>query len=718
MIIKQPYVNFILPYAGGNVKPISNGTIYIGKEGLDQKLGGNPIYYRDNEGTEVEISSPLYLNATGVIVDGPNSSNIINPYTKAPISILVLNKNGDPVWDQLRDVSTFISAETVGDYGLLKFSNVQEMENSDMSVGQRCSTGATQWERISTTNNDITDFVNLSPIVARDFYKDSDLQAITDAIAASNGTFFIDSHMTLSGVAVISGFESPKVSFVGAGKITTSTPFTFDSVGRGVLTFINCSNPTVEFPEITGSRETNPAAPEPHQDGDAGIHYQGCTGLCKTVNPVLSDFKTWGIIHVNCDDYVVLNPVISDCMVQSGIGGTSLKNGKVVNPDIRRIGLYGIELESTVTLESAIVTAGEIRDCQKALQVYGNVNRSRAVGVTATNCLFGFSASAGAQAQYLCNRWEFTDCKAMDTSRGYEQVFSSRGTIKGCMTQNVNQTSFTRTRALDFIPKVDGTTAYFFDGGGTQIAVGDVIRLDSPTGAEYTVQTVGSSVSDSTLNAQIVPFTTNPIVNDDFMKAAIFRQFTTGVSSVDVHGGKENTIEDNDFRDVTDCLNSFGFPDLLSVKDNSYRNVTNLLNTETPGDLTNSSVSIKPSDCRNVTNLLSSSAASWLNSLNERQTFSMQYDLSDITDRRVTLGKGHVCRVEVRLNDGVTFNGNGVFQVNNVDEISNFANGYGEGFMNTEVSERDGLNVKLLDSGGTPSGTGYVVTFFGGFIEN
>lgn len=100
-MITQPYVNFILPDAGGNVKPISNGTIYIGQEGLDPKLGGNQIYYRDNEGTEVEISSPLYLNATGVIVDGPNSSNIINPYTKESISILILDRNGKEIWNEL-----------------------------------------------------------------------------------------------------------------------------------------------------------------------------------------------------------------------------------------------------------------------------------------------------------------------------------------------------------------------------------------------------------------------------------------------------------------------------------------------------------------------------------------------------------------------------------------------------------------------------------------
>ena len=58
-MIVQPYVNFIQPDAGGNVKPVSKGRIYIGNEGLDPKVGGNPIYYRDNQGIEKEIPNPI-----------------------------------------------------------------------------------------------------------------------------------------------------------------------------------------------------------------------------------------------------------------------------------------------------------------------------------------------------------------------------------------------------------------------------------------------------------------------------------------------------------------------------------------------------------------------------------------------------------------------------------------------------------------------------------
>jgi len=138
-MITQPYVNFILPDAGGNVKPISNGKIYIGKEGLDPKLGGNPIYYRDNEGAEVEISSPLYLNMTGVIVDGTNDSNVINPYTKAPVSMLILNKNGDPVWSELSNVTQLVSSTEVAKGSGLTFPNIEIMKSTYLPIGVKVS---------------------------------------------------------------------------------------------------------------------------------------------------------------------------------------------------------------------------------------------------------------------------------------------------------------------------------------------------------------------------------------------------------------------------------------------------------------------------------------------------------------------------------------------------------------------------------------------------
>lgn len=114
-MIVQPYINFIQPDAGGNVKPVSKGKIYIGEEGLDPKNGGNPIYYRDNQGVEKEISNPIYLNMTGVAVAGSNDSTIISPYTKKPISILIEDRNGNEIYSELFDVNNFANEKYVDD---------------------------------------------------------------------------------------------------------------------------------------------------------------------------------------------------------------------------------------------------------------------------------------------------------------------------------------------------------------------------------------------------------------------------------------------------------------------------------------------------------------------------------------------------------------------------------------------------------------------------
>lgn len=145
-MITQPYVNFIQPDAGGNVKPVSKGKIYVGKEGLDQKLGGVPIYYLDNQGVEKEITSPIYLNMTGVAVAGINNSTIINPYTKEPISILIENQNGDPVYSELFGVVQLVSKEGVNTGYIRNFDSISDMKSKvDLSAGQKCSTGGTTW---------------------------------------------------------------------------------------------------------------------------------------------------------------------------------------------------------------------------------------------------------------------------------------------------------------------------------------------------------------------------------------------------------------------------------------------------------------------------------------------------------------------------------------------------------------------------------------------
>jgi hypothetical protein len=177
-MIVQPYVNFIQPDAGGNVKPVSQGKVYIGKEGLDPLMGGVPIYYRDNQGLEKEIQNPIYLNMTGVAVAGPNNSTIINPYTKEPISILIEDKNGVEVHSKLSYVSRLLTIDDLSEHAKLLYKSSAESSPVDnmisgnpvvANVGDVCTTGGTTWLRTSNSTNDITDFVALTDIHIKDF---------------------------------------------------------------------------------------------------------------------------------------------------------------------------------------------------------------------------------------------------------------------------------------------------------------------------------------------------------------------------------------------------------------------------------------------------------------------------------------------------------------------------------------------------------------------
>ena len=139
-MIVQPYINFIQPDAGGNVKPVSKGKVYIGKEGLDQKSGGVPIYYKDNQGVEKEITNPIHLNMTGVPVAGLNDSTIINPYTKEPISILIEDRNGNPVYSEMIGVSRYTDEgrvnQLIQDKVTLTFSSIGDLKAGTTHGGE------------------------------------------------------------------------------------------------------------------------------------------------------------------------------------------------------------------------------------------------------------------------------------------------------------------------------------------------------------------------------------------------------------------------------------------------------------------------------------------------------------------------------------------------------------------------------------------------------
>lgn len=243
-MITQPYVNFIQPDAGGNVKPVSKGKVYIGNEGLDQKLGGNPIYYRDNEGVEKEIPNPIYLNMTGVAVAGPNSSDIINPYTKKPNSILIEDKNGDEVYSSLFDFSNDITTKTLGDYAQIVYeSSVGFSAVQNLVAGNPIS--AFDGNAVKTIDNGFGLDWSISKTEAPDRYN----------VQLDNGLFAVlnSQDVELKGLGVNSGDDISQLigKLLEAENVRKVKSSGLDSVEMSIVKEIKRDDVLVKLPKLT-----------------------------------------------------------------------------------------------------------------------------------------------------------------------------------------------------------------------------------------------------------------------------------------------------------------------------------------------------------------------------------------------------------------------------------------------------------------------------------
>lgn len=391
-----------------------------------------------------------------------------------------------------------------------------------------------------------------------------DIIPITNAIADTDGNIVIPKNVFVSSHIVIKDKTNPVVTVKNGATVKISTDFTFASNYRGIFVFHNCSNPKIIDPIIIGAKVDKVGFPgtDAIQDGDAGVEYAACTGLCHTIRPIISDVKTWGVIHIDCDEYHVDSPKLTNCQVQSGVGGTGVNTATITNPIIDNVGLYGIEMETVDANLKGSVIGGVITHASKAIGLVHNTDQIHVVGTQAIECGTGFSVTSG-QSQLPSETSTFTSfvgCKATSCVTALESVYSNNVRFINCIDDRNNLEFFTRTRALDRIYTMTGNKGFVPEPTGdlVNLSVGDLIILDS--GVQYTIASVDSSVTTDAIYGPTRGFTTTTPLPSDSLRRSFrrYRQVTTSKTGFVMYGGSDVRVTGCHFTWDTNTLVSFG----------------------------------------------------------------------------------------------------------------------------------------------------------------
>lgn len=542
--------------------------------------------------------------------------------------------------------------------------------------------------------------------------------AIAAAIADTGGIITIPGPTLVSATVLVEGADRPNVIFTGNGQLLAQkSSFTFHPGTRGILVFKECSNPIAYMPNIRGCRLDLPTAPEPWEDGDAGIEYLSCTGVCRTIHPDLDGFKTWGIIHVQCEDYTVIAPRIRNCLVQSGIGGTNINQAIVTNPDIRWVGLYGLELETVGTNKRSKVSGGLISKALKAVSCVNNTLHPSITGVTAEECLTGFN-STNTDNTVVEDRQgaTFQACNAVNTRYGFELVNVNKSSVTGNSYRKDVVSLHTRVRSYDFLTKVVAGTGYTLNHPvPPNLTVGLSIELED--GSVRTIASVGTPETDPILG-EVVPFTTTPALELSNSRMAFCRQLdmASGTAFAVVYGGAFNRITGNDIGSVNHALLSFGDHYDLNWSNNSYENVTEIFHQGSAGNLINSSLKVSPGECSGSASTVVSNFSKF--SVAYSHTITQSFgSVAGMPVHRVALGSGRVGKITCVLNDDVAASGAIVLKVNGVDQVTSFTGSPRTGVVVSDIQVSGNISIQLVDTVGDISGSGYSVNLCCGLIK-
>ncbi|AUG88182.1 tail protein [Salmonella phage Mutine] len=548
-----------------------------------------------------------------------------------------------------------------------------------------------------------------------------DLIPITNAIIDTSGNIAIPKTTFVSSHILFKNLSDVNVIFLNSSQIRIGTGFIFNPDYRGILEFDGCKNVTIREPNILGAKLDKLNALEPWQDGDAGIEFINCSGTLHTINPTIKDVKTWGIIHVTCTnaDSIVDNPIMENCQVQSGIGGTGYRSLTINGGNLKDIGLYGVELETRSRNARTKINGTTALLCNKGFAAVNNSDNINIVNAKAINCKTGFSFYSDNSSDESLrgdNQW-LKSCVATSCKTSFELVYPRNSGITGCTEDRDDIDYFTRTRALDRIVKITGGKSYVALDSPSEnpgLIPGAIIQMDD--GTQFTIGSVDPSASSDPLFGNVVGFTTLTVMNSAYVRSSFRRyvQISTGKTSVVLYGGNNVFIHGNDFSWSESVLSSFGNHVNLQWYDNNTYSCQNYFAQGSAGTV---SGSLRVETGQNLNFGDWGSPGKFSSTIKSGITLRFDNEsshTSTIKPRYVTVEDGTLlARVRVVVDAGSTTTGSAVLKINGTDAV--FLAGtplVGESTLSPLITTAGNINVQLTDTAGDIIATGYSIKIY------
>lgn len=522
-------------------------------------------------------------------------------------------------------------------------------------------------------------------------------------------------HLTLTGPArlnssiVFDNLTNPTLEFKMGGEIICDDTFTFISGTRGIVEFQGCHNPKVINPIITGALlNLVDGVADPAQDGDAGIEYTSCTGLCSTQNPNIRDVMTWGIIHVNCEDTEVINPTVYNCVVQSGVGHAGVRTAKVTNANINEVGLYGIEVESLSGNEQSLIDGGIVSNSQKAVSIVDESENVLIDSLEAINCAEGFNLTR-------CQHVDLVGSKSFNclASVALEDPSHTNVRISSDRDRDTND-AYIRMRAQDYILKVDESGfGYVIDNDNQrwqgEVGQGVLFLGDTEVRNISSIEEVADGVFG---RLQKVWF--GFALNSSY-RARSFRTYASMLNTKNIilYDGTNITISNCTFNLSDVVFESYGSHDQLHWKDNNAHYANEYLRIGSAGTSTGS-LYIRPENCFEVTSLYTGDISKFL----DMRAVSYYYSvLGARVDNYLAIPNGHVNLCTARLTGDATTTGNVSILLNDTPIGLTLESGLYSGSFNYASGVSEVLKASVTDSVGDLVTTATNLKISGFFIR-